>query len=33
MESYERFLEFIKRSNAVSPAVALETTTALQVIV
>ncbi|CAA6659805.1 unnamed protein product [Spirodela intermedia] len=30
MKSYERFLEFIKRSNAVSPAVALETATALQ---
>ncbi|XP_077211040.1 calcium-dependent lipid-binding family protein isoform X2 [Tasmannia lanceolata] len=30
MESYERFLEFVKRSNAVSPTVALETATALQ---
>lgn len=28
--SYERFLEFIKRSNAVSPTVAMETATALQ---
>lgn len=31
MESYNRFLEFVKRSNAVSPIVALETATALQV--
>ncbi|KAK6930330.1 Vacuolar protein sorting-associated protein 13, DH-like domain [Dillenia turbinata] len=30
MESYGRFLEFVKRSNAVSPTVALETATALQ---
>ncbi|KAI4370200.1 hypothetical protein MLD38_018571 [Melastoma candidum] len=30
MESYYRFLEFIKRSNAISPTVALETATALQ---
>ncbi|KAK1307202.1 hypothetical protein QJS10_CPA10g01570 [Acorus calamus] len=30
MESYNRFLEFIKRSNAVSPTIALETATALQ---
>ncbi|KAI3834068.1 hypothetical protein MKX03_035864 [Papaver bracteatum] len=30
MESYERFLEFMRRSNAVSPTVALETATALQ---
>ncbi|XP_071939359.1 uncharacterized protein [Coffea arabica] len=30
MESYNRFLDFLKRSNAVSPAVALETATALQ---
>ncbi|KAK9136608.1 hypothetical protein Sjap_007202 [Stephania japonica] len=30
IESYNRFLEFIKRSNAVSPTVALETATALQ---
>ncbi|KAK9670363.1 hypothetical protein RND81_13G196500 [Saponaria officinalis] len=30
MESYERFMEFIKRSNAVSPTVAMETATALQ---
>ncbi|WOL14400.1 hypothetical protein Cni_G23180 [Canna indica] len=29
-ESYERFLEFVKRSNAVSPTVAMETATALQ---
>uniref|UniRef100_A0ACD5YZI2 Uncharacterized protein n=1 Tax=Avena sativa TaxID=4498 RepID=A0ACD5YZI2_AVESA len=29
--SYERFLEFIKRSNAVSPTVAMETATALQI--
>ncbi|KAK3154093.1 hypothetical protein QOZ80_2BG0185880 [Eleusine coracana subsp. coracana] len=28
--SYERFLEFIKRSNAISPTVAMETATALQ---
>lgn len=31
MESYDRFFEFLKRSKAVSPAVALETATALQV--
>lgn len=31
MESYNCFLEFVKRSNAVSPTVALETATALQV--
>ncbi|KAF9594340.1 hypothetical protein IFM89_030469 [Coptis chinensis] len=30
MESYDRFIEFVKRSNAVSPTVALETATALQ---
>ncbi|XP_057544625.1 uncharacterized protein LOC130823840 isoform X3 [Amaranthus tricolor] len=30
MGSYERFMEFIKRSNAVSPTVAMETATALQ---
>ncbi|CAL5415223.1 unnamed protein product [Camellia sinensis] len=30
MESYSRFLEFVKRSNAVSPTVALETATVLQ---
>ncbi|KAA8527969.1 hypothetical protein F0562_035162 [Nyssa sinensis] len=30
MESYDRFLEFVKRSNAVSPTIALETATALQ---
>ncbi|XP_062108869.1 uncharacterized protein LOC133819601 isoform X1 [Humulus lupulus] len=30
MESYDRFLEFVKRSKAVSPTVALETATALQ---
>ncbi|XP_015087740.1 uncharacterized protein LOC107031055 isoform X1 [Solanum pennellii] len=29
-ETYDRFLEFMKRSNAVSPTVALETATALQ---
>lgn len=29
-ESYERFLDFVKRSNAVSPSVALETATVLQ---
>jgi vacuolar protein sorting-associated protein 13A/C len=29
--SYERFLEFIKRSNAVSPTVTMETATALQI--
>ncbi|CAL5346801.1 unnamed protein product [Camellia sinensis] len=29
MESYNRFLEFVKRSNAVSPTVALETATVL----
>lgn len=31
MESFHRFLEFVKRSNAVSPTVTLETATALQV--
>lgn len=31
MESCDRFLEFIKRSNAVSPTIALETANALQV--
>ncbi|XP_038986983.1 uncharacterized protein LOC103722332 isoform X2 [Phoenix dactylifera] len=30
MESYERFLEFVKRSNAVSPTVTRETANALQ---
>nr|GMC90754.1 vacuolar protein sorting-associated protein 13A-like isoform X2 [Ipomoea batatas] len=30
MESYDRFLDFVKRSNAISPAVALETATVLQ---
>ncbi|XP_043709636.1 uncharacterized protein LOC122658659 isoform X2 [Telopea speciosissima] len=30
LESCDRFLEFLKRSNAVSPTVALETATALQ---
>ncbi|CAL9040995.1 unnamed protein product [Musa banksii] len=30
MESYERFLEFVNRSNAISPTVAMETATALQ---
>ena len=31
MKSCARFLEFLKRSNAVSPTVALETAAALQV--
>lgn len=31
MVSYERFLEFVKRSNAVSPRITMETATALQV--
>lgn len=31
MESYTRFLDFLKRSNAISPTVAQETATALQV--
>ncbi|KAK3025353.1 hypothetical protein RJ639_043862, partial [Escallonia herrerae] len=30
MESYDRFIEFLKRSNAISPTIALETATALQ---
>ncbi|XP_059643008.1 uncharacterized protein LOC132284858 [Cornus florida] len=30
MESYARFLEFMKRSSAISPTIALETATALQ---
>ncbi|KAF6156504.1 hypothetical protein GIB67_011305 [Kingdonia uniflora] len=30
MESYEHLLEFVKRSNAISPTIALETATALQ---
>lgn len=30
MESYDRFIEFLRRSNAVSPIIALETATALQ---
>ncbi|XAR56953.1 hypothetical protein NMG60_11024930 [Bertholletia excelsa] len=30
MESYNRYLEFVKRSNAISPTVAFETATALQ---
>ncbi|XP_042405096.1 vacuolar protein sorting-associated protein 13C-like [Zingiber officinale] len=30
MESYEQLLDFVKRSNAVSPTVAMETATALQ---
>ncbi|CAI9119065.1 OLC1v1020728C1 [Oldenlandia corymbosa var. corymbosa] len=30
VESYNRFVEFMKRSNAVSPTVAMETATALQ---
>ena len=33
MESIDRVLEFLKRSKAVSPTVALETATALQVII
>lgn len=33
MESCDRFLDFVKRSNAVSPTVTLETATALQVMV
>ena len=33
MESCDRFFEFMKRSNAVSPTIALETATALQVMV
>jgi len=33
MESIDRVMEFVKRSNAVSPTVALETATALQVII
>lgn len=32
IESYDRFLHFVKRSSAVSPTVAMETATALQVI-
>lgn len=32
MDSYDRFMEFVKRSKAVSPTIALETATALQVI-
>lgn len=32
-ESYDRVLEFVKRSNAVSPTVALETAAVLQVLV
>lgn len=31
MESYEKFIEFVKRSTAVSPTVAWETAAALQV--
>lgn len=31
MVSYERFLEFVKRSNAISPRITMETATALQV--
>lgn len=31
MESFDRFFEFVRRSNAVSPTVALETANALQV--
>ncbi|XP_078179744.1 uncharacterized protein LOC144573852 isoform X2 [Carex rostrata] len=30
MVSYERFLEFVKRSNAISPRITMETATALQ---
>lgn len=30
MESFDRFFEFVKRSNAVSPALAMETATVLQ---
>uniref|UniRef100_A0A7N0UXF0 PH domain-containing protein n=1 Tax=Kalanchoe fedtschenkoi TaxID=63787 RepID=A0A7N0UXF0_KALFE len=30
MESYDRFMEFIKRSNAISPAIAMETATVIQ---
>ena len=33
MQSYDRFLEFVQRSKAVSPTFALATATALQVIV
>lgn len=33
VESYDRFLEFVQRSKVVSPIFALETATALQVIV
>lgn len=32
MDSYDRFMEFVKRSKAVSPTVAFETAAALQVI-
>lgn len=32
MESYDRFFDFLKRSKAISPTVALETATVLQVI-
>lgn len=32
MESIDRILEFVKRSKEVSPTIALETATALQVI-
>lgn len=31
MKSFDKFFEFIKRSNAISPTIALETATALQV--
>jgi vacuolar protein sorting-associated protein 13A/C len=31
MVSYDRFLEFVKRSNAISPTITMETATALQV--
>jgi hypothetical protein len=33
MDSIDRVFEFLKRSRAVSPTVALETATALQVII
>lgn len=32
MESYNRFLEFVRRSSAFSPALAMETATVLQVV-
>lgn len=33
MESYNRLMEFLKKSKAISPTVAFETATALQVII